>query len=343
MKTACAFVLSPEHVFPDHPEGPDRFARLGSWQVKPYAGAIGWLDARPARLDEVAAVHSQRLIHALAEACKRGPGIIDVAPTYVTPSSFVDALTAAGGALACTRAVLDGSARNAFAIVRPPGHHAEPDRATGFCLFNNLAIGVRAALDRGIQKILIFDFDAHHGNGTQAAFQEEGRVTYFSTHQENIYPGSGWIEEAPNARGRILNLPLPSRAGDAAFARIAQSVLTPLASRLRPEMIFVSAGFDAHWNDPLTALGLSSAGFFMLARQLVALAEEHCRGRVIFVLEGGYRSETVAAGVDAVLTALTGAGDGPATDDPSPYPEPDIHPRLDAFLRWHGLTNHTSS
>jgi acetoin utilization deacetylase AcuC-like enzyme len=336
MQTACLFVPSSQHAYPGHSEGPERFSGLGDWQAKPYAERLLWLEPHPARSEEITAVHSGEMLRRLAEACKQGAGIIDLAPTYVTPGSFDAGLTAAGGTLACSRAVLGGTARNAFAIVRPPGHHAEPDRPMGFCLFNNLAIAARDALASGVRKILVFDFDAHHGNGTQAAFWGEERLAYFSTHQENIYPGSGQLEDAPHARGRILNLPLPPRSGNTAFALIAEAVLTPLVARFAPEMLFVSAGFDAHWDDPLTSLGLSTAGFSALAAHLVALAEEHCRGRIVFVLEGGYNAGAVASGVDAVLAALTGSGSRAAAD-PSPYPEPEIRPRLDHLLRLHQL------
>ncbi len=336
MTTACVLVPSPAHAYPNHPEEPGRFSRLVDWQEKPYASAIMWLEAIPATIEEVASVHTGQMIAALEAACKRGPGIVDFAPTYVTPSSFVDALNATGGILTCTRAVLRGEADNAFAILRPPGHHAVPDGPMGFCLFNNVAIAARSVLDAGLERVLIVDFDAHHGNGTQAVFWNEERVAYFSTHQEGIYPGSGQIGEAPHARGRIVNLPLPTRSGDKAFAQIAGQVLAPLAEHFRPRMIFVSAGFDAHWNEPITALGLSSAGFLDLSRHLVELANQHCNGKIVFALEGGYNPENVASGVDAGLSVLTGLGaHTPAAVDPSPYPEPDIRSRLEQLLEWH--------
>jgi acetoin utilization deacetylase AcuC-like enzyme len=205
----------------------------------------------------------------------------------------------------------------------------------GFCLLNNIAIAARQALAEGIARVLIVDFDAHHGNGTQAAFQDEPRVAFLSTQQENIYPfHSGQLDDAPHARGRILNLPLPERAGDRAYAAIADQALAPLAQRFRPEMIFVSAGFDSHWDDPLAELGLSSAGYFAYARRLVEAAQEFCDGRIVFVLEGGYNPRNIASGVDAVLCALTGTPHTPA-DDPSPYPEPDIQSRLDQLHSLH--------
>ena len=177
------------------------------------------------------------------------------------PGSWQAALNAAGGALACARAVLSGEASAGMALVRPPGHHAERDRAMGFCLLNNLAIAVHAALSTGVERILVVDFDVHHGNGTQDIFWEEERVAFLSIHQWGIYPGTGALEEAPHARGRIVNVPLPAHAGDQAFAKILEAVIHPLASSFRPQALFVSAGFDAHWSDPLASLGLSTSGF----------------------------------------------------------------------------------
>jgi len=342
MPTACCLVPSPNHTYPGHPEAPERFSGLGGWRSRSYAAQLLWLDPSPAGAEEVGRVHTARMLKELEQACRQGPAIIDLAPTYVTRGSFDDALAAAGGALACSRAVLDGTARNAFALVRPPGHHAEPDRPMGFCLLNNLAIAAADALARGVRRVLVFDFDAHHGNGTQAAFWDEARATYFSTHQENIYPGSGQLESAPHARGRIVNLPLPARSGDAAFTRIADEALAPLARRTAPELILVSAGFDAAWRDPLTALGLSPAGFAALAEALVALAEECCQGRIVFVLEGGYQATAVASGAEAILGALTGSGARPEPD-PSPYPESDIRPRLDRLVEMHGLRQSQSN
>ncbi len=334
MTTTCTLVPSPEHIFPGHEEAPSRFQFLGNWDSKPYH--VTFLDPEPAARETVLAVHSERMLRDFEAACHMGPGITDYAPTFVTPSTFADAFLAAGATLTCTRAVMDGHARNAFAIVRPPGHHAEPEASMGFCLLNNIAIAARYALTSGLSRILIYDFDVHHGNGTQAVFWNEPRASFFSTHQENIYPfRTGFMNEAPHARGRIANLPLPPRAGDRAFARIASEALTPLVEKFAPEMIFVSAGFDSHWDDPLAELGLSSAGYFALAQTLVTLAESHCGGKIVFVLEGGYNPKNIASGVDAVLSALTGSPFTP--QDPSPYHEPEIGDRLKHLKELHGL------
>lgn len=335
MTTAYAFVPSPGHEYPGHPERPERLAVLE--QTLPTLEGVERIAAAPAAREHIAAVHTPRLIAGLERACHQGPAIIDYAPTFITRTSFADALLAAGATLACTRAVLSGAARNAFAIVRPPGHHAEPERAMGFCLFNNVAIAARQALTPGMPRVLIVDYDAHHGNGTQAAFFDEPRVAYLSTHQWGIYPGTGWIEDAPQARKRIVNVPLPAYAGDRTFAGIADEIVAPLAKSFRPEMIFVSVGFDAHWRDPITMLGLSTAGYYAFAKRLVDLAKEHCGGKIVFVLEGGYDPHNVANGAQAVFAALTGKDAAPPVEDVSPHAEPDCEARIAAVCAWHGF------
>ena len=333
MTTAYTFVSSPSHVYPDHPEHPSRFDLL-----RPRLDSFGAqkMDAKPATREEVARVHHPTLINSLEDICKQAPAIIDYAPTFVTQSSFEDALLASGGTLSCTRAVLIGSTRNAFAIVRPPGHHAEPDRSMGFCIFNNVAIAARDALERGIKRVAIVDYDAHHGNGTQAAFIDDERVAYCSTHQWGIYPGTGWYEEAPHAKKRIVNVPLPAGSGDQTYERIADKIFAPFIQSFKPELILVSAGFDAHWNDPITTLGLSSAGFYMLSKKLVDLAEEHCRGKIVFVLEGGYNPTHLANGAAAVFAALT---DKPFIDpgDASPRKETDASEMIEKVCEWNGF------
>ncbi len=336
MSTAVVKIPSPNHNYPGHPENPDRFSELGNLDTKPYAHKLNWLKSSPAEPARIARVHTQEMIAEIEKACHLAPAIIDTAPTYVTQSSAQDAYNAAGGVLACTQAVLRGQDRNAFAIIRPPGHHSEPQKSMGFCIFNNAAIAARLALDHGLGQVMIVDFDAHHGNGTQAAFWLDDSVGYFSTHQENIYPGSGCIDEASHARSRIVNLPLPAYAGDQTFSLVSENVLIPLVQQRQPEMLFVSAGFDAHWQDPLTNLGLSTRGFYDLALSLVDLAETYCDGKIIFVLEGGYHPKKVASGVDACLRALTGE-EPEETADPSPYPEADIHERIVYLRTQHGL------
>ncbi len=295
------------------------------------------IESSRATFEQIARVHQPQLIKAIEEVCKKGPGIIDHAPTYITQTSYQDALLAAGGVIACTRAVIHGEAKNAFAIVRPPGHHAEPDRAMGFCIFNNIAIGTRDALENGLQRVMVIDYDAHHGNGTQAAFLNEERAGFISTHQWGIYPGTGWIEDAPHAKKRIVNVPLHSRAGDETYSRVSDEIFKPIVESFRPQMLFISAGFDAHWNDPITSLGLSTRGFYDMSKKLVEIAEEYCDGKIVFVLEGGYDPHNVANGAGAIFDALTSSQLNKDANDPSPYADVDHESRIHEILKWHGV------
>ncbi len=334
MNALYAYVPSRAHEYQDHPESPERLSVLESALDSFGAERI---EAAPAAPEEIARVHHPNMIRAVEEACKQAPAVIDYAPTFVTESSYRDALLAAGGTLACLRALLRGETKRAFAVVRPPGHHAEPRRPMGFCLFNNVAVAARAALESGTERVLIFDYDAHHGNGTQAAFLSEERAAFLSTHQWGIYPGTGWIEDAPQAKRRIVNLPFPAGAGDQAYRRATEEIFVPFAQNFRPQLILVSAGFDAHWNDPLTMLGLSTRGFFELSRRIVALADELCGGKVLFVLEGGYNPHNVARGVAAVFAALNGAAEAPYEGDSNPRPEADCEARIAEARRYHGF------
>ena len=334
MSTVFTFVPSREHEYPDHPERPGRLDIL-----EPLLPSFGAEQIQAIRATEadVALVHPVKMIRSLQEACMEGPGVIDYAPTYVTQTSYEDALKAVGGVLTCSHAVMNGGARNAFAIVRPPGHHAEPDRAMGFCLFSNIAIAAQDLLRKGLKRVMVIDYDAHHGNGTQAAFLHEERLGFVSTHQWGIYPGTGWIDDAPHANQRIVNVPLPAYAGDKTFVRIADEVFAPMVRAFKPEMLLISAGFDSHWNDPITSLGLSTRGFYEVSKKLVEMAEEHCGGKVVFVLEGGYDPRNVANGVGAVFDALTSRPLGNEAGDASPYKEPDFESRLKEIRQKHDL------
>jgi acetoin utilization deacetylase AcuC-like enzyme len=265
--------------------------------------------------------------------------MIDFAPTYVTPDSYDCARQSAGGTLRVLEEVLDGHAACGYAAVRPPGHHATPTRAMGFCLLNNVAIAARAAQRRGCEKVMIVDFDVHHGNGTQEIFEEDPTVLYVSTHQIGIYPGTGRLEELGlgRAQGTNVNLPLPAYAGDDAFAQIAEEFFLPLAVRFQPDILIVSAGYDAHWMDPLASLQLTTIGFHRLARDLMEIARSTCRGRALFVLEGGYDAAVVREGVLASIAAMTG---DPLPLDrlgPPPAPQPDVGHVLRAAKVLHGL------
>ena len=336
MTTAYTFVPSPNHVYPDHPERPGRLDLL---QPKFNSFKAKLLDAKPASRDQISLVHDPKLVSTLETVCnEEAPCVIDYAPTYMTQSSFTDALLAAGGVIACSHAVMNGEAKNAFAIVRPPGHHAEPDKAMGFCIFNNVAIAARDALANGLERVMVIDYDAHHGNGTQAAFLNDERVGFLSAHQWGIYPGTGWTEDAPHAKKQIVNVPLPAYAGDTVYEQVADRIFKPFVESFKPQMIFVSVGFDAHWNDPITSLGLSTQGYSMLAKKVVALADEYCDGKIVFVLEGGYDPVNVANGVEKTFEALTNSKRGNDANDLSPHKEPDCESRIEEICKWHGFS-----
>ena len=337
MTTVYSYVQSPNHVYPDHPERP---ARLDILERRLSSFDANLIETTPALHEEIAYVHDPGLVASLEKVCRdEAPGIIDYAPTYITQSSFHDALLAAGGVISCTRTVLDGDANNAFAIVRPPGHHAEPHRAMGFCLFNNVAIGARYALAHGLERVAVIDYDAHHGNGTQEAFLNDERAAFLSVHQyqPGFYPGTGALTDAPHAKQRIVNVPLPARAGDQVYEQVADKIFVPFVEAFKPQILFISVGFDAHWNDPITMLGLSTNGYLMLAKKVIALAKEHCDGKIVFVLEGGYDPMNVANGAGAVFIAATGKGASEA-NDPNPYKEPDCESRIEEVRKWHGFS-----
>ena len=271
---------------------------------------------------------------------RQAPGYVDSAPTYIVPESFDVALLAAGGAIRAVEAVVGGEAQSAFALVRPPGHHAVPDAPMGFCLFNNVAIAARYAQHYlGIGRVLIVDFDVHHGNGTQDVFYEDPSVLFISTHQENIYPYTGRATEtgAGAGEGYTVNVPLPAHAGEKAFERVLQEVITPAAARFKPELVLVSAGFDAHWLDPLANLQLTLAGYARLTQGLQAIAQAHAHNRLAFVLEGGYHLAALTGGVTTVLRTLLGEHGIPDSLGPAPRPEPDVTAAVERARRLHGL------
>lgn len=334
MTTLFSYVPSREHAFPDHPERPGRLNIL-----EPLLPSFGAERIEPIRATEedAALVHPAQMIRSIQEVCSQGPGIIDHAPTFVTQTSYEDAMLALGGVLTCTRTVLNREAQNAFAIVRPPGHHAEPNQAMGFCLFSNIAIAAKDLLAKGLKRVMVIDYDAHHGNGTQAALLNEEHAGFISTHQWGIYPGTGWLDDAPHAKERIVNVPLPAYAGDETFSQVADEIFKPMIESFRPEMLLVSAGFDAHWNDPLTSLGLSTRGFYNISKKLVELAGDVCNGRIVFVLEGGYDPHNVANGVAAVFDGLTSRLLRNEANDPSPHREPEFEPRLGEIKKRHRI------
>jgi acetoin utilization deacetylase AcuC-like enzyme len=349
-------VPSLPHTYPDHPEIPERvMAALTAIEASPVAARVARAPARPATLKQITAVHSADYVAALERAMRDAPGYIEPAPTYITPQSFDCARLAAGGAIEAVEAALgvrpwpqpesaapdngraeDAEDRAAFALIRPPGHHALPDAPMGYCLFNNIAIAARHAQARGVAKIMIVDIDVHHGNGTQAAFYDDPSVLFVSTHQGGLYPNSGWERETGQGAGLgyTLNLPLPAGAGDQAFERLCAELIQPAADRFAPDCLLVSAGYDAHWRDPLGSLQLSAHGYGKIVRCLREIARRHCQGQIVLVLEGGYDLPAVSASVLASLHALLGDKALPDPLGPAPRAEPDMRPLI---RRWKAL------
>jgi acetoin utilization deacetylase AcuC-like enzyme len=289
---------------PGHPECADRLrAILARLETEEFA----WLDRREAPLAEVsqiARVHGEGFAEALLNAVPaEGYAAID-GDTVISPGSGEAAFRAAGAVCAAVDAVMQGEIRNAFCAVRPPGHHAEPDQAMGFCLFNNVAIGALHARARwGVRRVAVIDFDVHHGNGTQAAFNNDPDLFYASTHQSPLYPGTGQAHEHGVA-GNILNLPLRPFAGSAEFrARVAEQLL-PELRRFKPELLLISAGFDAHARDPLAQLNLTDDDYYWVTEQLLKIAADTAEGRVVSALEGGYDLRALASASAAHVRAL---------------------------------------
>jgi acetoin utilization deacetylase AcuC-like enzyme len=337
-----------EHLTPPgHPESPQRLkAAMDMLQ------ALGWLQReglvqlrpRPATLDELAAVHDRQYIASIAEAAQAGGRRID-ADTAISPRSYDVARMAAGAALVAIDAIMAGEIVNAYALVRPPGHHATRSRAMGFCLFNHVAVAARYALDRyGLSRVLIVDYDVHHGNGTQDIFYEDPRVLYFSTHQSPLYPGTGRADEtgAGAGEGTTVNVPLPAYSGWSVYDPIFRQVLAPLADRFQPEFILVSIGYDAHWKDPLASMGLDTVSYVLLTRQVKELAEELCGGRLILVQEGGYHLDAFAQCMVSCLNVLLGGDE--VVDGIGPPPSPGFRWNTDAIVtelrRIHHLTGY---
>ena len=339
-------VTSPQylkHDLPDHPENAQRLRAIETALDSPALGLREFLvpfDPQPAGLDQISAVHDPAYIEALRAAMARAPGYVDSAPTYIVPESFDVACLAAGGAVRAVDAVLGGQAQAVFALVRPPGHHAERGQPMGFCLFNNVAVAARHALRQpGIERVLIVDFDVHHGNGTQDIFYADPAVLFISSHQDGIYPGTGAVDEIGTGPGQgyNINVPLPAGAGDDAFERLSAEVIEPAAARFQPDLVLVSAGFDAHWLDPLAGLQVTLRGYARVTHSLIEIAHQSCAGRLALTLEGGYHLAALTGGVVTVLRTLLGEADIPDSLGQPPRPEPDVRALVARVKSIHNL------
>jgi acetoin utilization deacetylase AcuC-like enzyme len=298
-----------EHDTGDHVENPRRLVDAMSYLKETgIKQSLISLPARPASLEELEAIHAPEYVSYVKSKAENGGGWLDP-DTVMSPKSYEAALYAAGGVLVAVEAVIKGKVDNDFALVRPPGHHAVRDRAMGFCIFNNVAIAGEFALSKfNLNRVLIADFDVHHGNGTQDAFYADPKVLYFSTHQYPFYPGTGWMDETGTGAGEgtTVNFPMAAGWGDEEYLRAFNEVLVPVARRFQPELILVSAGFDPHWADHLAMMKVTITCFAQMAMILKGLAAELCQGRLVFTLEGGYNLRVVASSIKATFDVLLG-------------------------------------
>jgi acetoin utilization deacetylase AcuC-like enzyme len=316
---------------PHHPERPDRIRAIH--RAVRAAGMIdspdpfpefhldlGAIDGRGTKLVElqpqpadpkwVLAVHSEKHLHRIQHVCELGGGVLDQGDTVAGPESFDIAMLSLGSLLTCVDAVMTGHVHRAFSAARPPGHHAEPNRAMGFCLFANVAIATRYLQQKyNLNRIAIVDFDVHHGNGTQACLEDDPHKLFISLHQHprTCYPGSGYEHETGEGAGERLtiNLPFPPGAGDDDYLAAMETIVLPKLDAFAPQFLLISAGFDAHAEDPLAQMELSESCYEQMTRMLVHVANKHAGGRVVSALEGGYNLRALGRSVVRHLIALT--------------------------------------
>ena len=286
-----------------HPEGPARLRAVFDALADPEFARLERREAPEASMEDLLRVHSRPHVERLLRAVPKSGHVGIDADTILSPASGEAALRAAGAVVAAVDAVVAREADNAFCAVRPPGHHAEPGRAMGFCLFNNIAVGaLRAREVHGLDRIAVIDFDVHHGNGTQAAFEADDGLFYASTHQSPLYPGTGSAGET--GVGNIVNVPLRPMAGSSQFRAGMRERILPALDAFRPELVLISAGFDAHRSDPLAQLLLDEADYTWITERLIEIAYRHAGGLLVSALEGGYDLPALSASVAAHVRVL---------------------------------------
>jgi acetoin utilization deacetylase AcuC-like enzyme len=288
---------------PGHPERPERAEVMDAVAARCRERGIEIVAPREATREQLGRVHDADYLRRISETSGKASQLDP--DTYTSPESHDVALLAAGAAVDAVERVMGGSHTAAVATVRPPGHHAERDRAMGFCLYNNVAVAAAHARAQGAAKVAVVDYDVHHGNGTQHMFETDPHVLYVSTHQFPYYPGTGAAHEIGREAGRgfTVNVPLEVGAVDEDYALVFSKLVLPILRQFEPDLIVVSAGFDAHERDPLGGMRLSTAAFAAMTRDLRAVADECCRGRIVSVTEGGYDLQALAASLDAVIEA----------------------------------------
>ena len=331
-----------EHKTGNHPENPRRLEEtVKLLKSEGVFERLRQIPTRPASHDELLLVHDESHIRRVESFSRAGGGWLD-ADTVLSPESYEVALYAAGALLRAVDELIRWDIDSIFCLVRPPGHHATPLRAMGFCLFNNIAIAAKYAIkEHGINRVLIVDFDVHHGNGTQEIFYDDPDVLYFSTHQYPFYPGTGTVDETGHGagKGKCVNIPLPAYSGDEEYIRVYEEILVPIAERFAPEFIMVSAGYDPHWADELALMQLTTHGFARIVEIIKNLSEKLCPGKLLFTLEGGYNLTALSHSILATLKVLMGERD---IKDPLGKPRivrkpPSIEPIIEAVKRVHNL------
>jgi acetoin utilization deacetylase AcuC-like enzyme len=339
------YVYDPVYLGHDtgaHPENARRLEAIVSrLERSGLKERLTLLKPRAVTVEELTLVHDASYVALIREVGQNGGGRLDV-ETIMSAGSYDAALYAAGGAIKAVDAVMEGTVNSAFALVRPPGHHATAREAMGFCIFNNVAIAARYAVKSlGLQRVAIIDFDVHHGNGTQAAFYDDPAVLYISAHQYPHYPGTGEIGETGRGRagGTNVNIPLPRGCGDAEYGRVFTQIITPAVKRFGPGLILVSAGYDPHWADELAEMQVTVNGFARMVSLIKELADELCGGRLVLGLEGGYNLDALACSIEATFNVLLGETE---IEDPlGPPPQlyaPDIDSLVAAIKKTHGLS-----
>ncbi len=306
---------------PFHPERKERLISIHEG-LRSYKHSDQLLRVKPrlAAEPELQLIHPSSYIRRIQETSKGEPTHLDP-DTVACSQSYEVACYAVGSLLEMIDILLHGGVQNGFVIVRPPGHHAEPNRAMGFCLFSNIAIGAAYALQKyKFSKVFVIDFDVHHGNGTQKAFYSRSDVLYISTHQFPLYPGTGDFPEIGEGAGKgfTVNFPLPARTGDATYLQLFEKAIRPIAQAYRPELVLVSAGYDAYVEDPLAGMEVTPEGFAGISQSILAMANELCGGKVIFLLEGGYHLKGLQQATLRSLDVLTGHGPASGAVQPTP-------------------------
>lgn len=296
-----------KHENEPHPENPGRLTAIqNKIESSKFYNNLALLQPRKATVEDIAKVHEKGYIESVEQSCKNGVRNLD-ADTVISSDSYEAALLSAGAGLEALDQIIEGTIDNAFCAVRPPGHHAEQNRAMGFCLFNNVGVIARYAQEvKQLDKVFIFDWDVHHGNGTQHSFYKDSSIFYSSTHQYPFYPGTGSGEETGtgDGLGSNLNLPMQAFAGDVDYINAIENKLIPAIQKFNPDLIIISAGFDAHENDPLAQIELTTECYGKMTQQLLEVADDVCDGRVLSMLEGGYDYTALADSVHLHIETL---------------------------------------